>query len=215
MDGNNAPAFTAAGDVVVASFGQHTVHVLAATTGAGVHTCGAQGSAPLQFEYPCGVCVSHADTIIVADCVNDRLQEVAHLGRGPATLLAAGLVQGPRAVALTPTEDALVVRQQGGANRVLVLTRDGSAIVRVLLTTADVAYGYFGLAVSRSGVVAVPVFSKQQVVVVSVDGAWKRSIDAAVLGSPLGNVYGAAFDSREQIWTCDFNAKCFVVIAPK
>ena len=155
MSGENAPTFTAAGDVVVASRGQHTVHVLAATTGAVVHTCGAHGSAPLQFSRPTGVCVSRADTIIVADSGNDRLQEVARLGRGPATLLAAGLVQDPMAVALTPTEDALVVRQEGGANRVLVLTRDGSAIVRVLLTAAEVTHGYHGLAVSRSGVVAV------------------------------------------------------------
>ena len=146
---------------------------------------------------------------------NAWLQEVARLGRGPATLLAAGLVQDPRAVALTPTEDALVVRQDGGANRVLVLTRDGSAIVRVLLTTADMAQGH-GLAVSRSGVVAVPdTNGKQQVVVVSVDGAWKRSIDAAVLGSPLGNVCGAAFDSREQLVVCDRTGNCFVVIASK
>ena len=215
MNAHTAPAFTSTGDLVVASDAQHTVVVLAGATGAVAHTFGAHGAGPLQFHWPLGVCVSRDDAIFVADHNNHRIQEVPRLGRGgAATLLGVGLVQQPHSVALTPGEDGVVVRQNGGTNRVVVLARDGASILRVLLTTADMTDGYWGLAVSRSGVVAGADSEQPWLVVSSGGGEWKRTIDAAALGSPLG-VHGAAFDARERLWTCDRAANCFVVMAPQ
>ena len=212
----NIPAFITSGDVVLANDTRHTVHVLAAATGAELRCFGSKGTATMQFNQPCGVCVSRADSLLVADYGNNRVVEVAQVGRaGTAVVLGAGLVQGPCAVALTPAEDGVIVRQEGGANRVVVLARDGSALVRVLLTTADVTYGYWGLGVSRSGVVAVPDYVNQSITLCSVDGAWKRTITAAVLASPLGVVRGAAFDRDERVWVIDNTAGCFVVVAPQ
>ena len=212
----NIPAFTTSGDVVLANYTRHTVHVLAAATGAELRCFGSKGAGMMQFTNPFGVCVSRADSLLVADCGNHRVVEVAQVGRaGTAVVLGAGLVQRPCAVALTPAEDGVIVRQQGGANRVVVLARDGSALVRVLLTTADVNSGYCGLGVSRSGVVAVCDYRKQSITLCSVDGAWKRTITAAVLASPLGAVCGAAFDRDERVWVIDRTAGCFVVVAPQ
>ena len=138
---------------------------------------------------------------------------MTHLGSDEsATVLAVGLVQNPTAVAMTPAEDVIIVRQNGGTNRVVVLSREGRSLLRVPLTTADVATGYWGLAVSRSNVVAVPDFSKNKVVVCSLSGEWKRTIDTAALDSPLGQVCGAAFDPRGHLWVCDRTAKTFVVM---
>ena len=213
---HNIPAFTTSGDVVLANINHHTVHVLAAATGAELRCFGSMGAGMMQFTNPFGVCVSRADSLLVADFSNHRVVEVAQVGRaGTAVVLGAGLVQWPRAVALTPAEDGVIVRQDGGANRVVVLARDGSALVRVLLTTADVTYGCHGLGVSRSGVVAVPDDGKQSITLCSVDGAWKRTITAAVLASPLGVVFGAAFDRDERVWVIDRTAGCFVVVAPQ
>ena len=164
---------------------------------------------------PCGVCVTPDDTILVADYANNRLQELRRLGHEAPTLLGVGLLQSPLCVAVTRDEDAVVVRQDGGSNRVVVLARDGCSLLRVLLTSADVAHGYHGLSVSRSGVVAAADYGQRAVVVCGVDGTWKRTIDAAALGSPLGRVYGAGFDSREQLWTYDRKAKCLVIMEPK
>ena len=171
----------------------------------------------MQFNHPFGVCVTRDDRVIVADFRNNRLQELPDLGRaGTATLLGVGLLQIPFAVALTPAEDALVVRQEGGTNRVVVLARDGSAILRVLLTKDDVAYahtGHYGLAVSRSGVMAAADCGQQKIMLRSVGGEWKRTVDAALLGGPLGSVRGAAWDSQERLWSCHRKDKCFVVIS--
>ena len=145
----------------------NAIHVLAGATGAVLHTF----AGPLQFEHPYGVCVTPTDAIIVADFGNDRLQEVPALGRGTATLLGVGLLQRPFLVALTAAEDALVVRQSGGTNRVVVLARDGRSLLRVLLTVDDVApghEGHVGLAVSRDGVVAAADWSQQKIVLCDV-----------------------------------------------
>ena len=72
----NAPAFTADGDVVVANCYKHTLHVLAGANGAMLHSCGSKGTAPMQFTHPCGVCVSRADDVLVADSRNNIRESV-------------------------------------------------------------------------------------------------------------------------------------------
>ncbi len=215
VNGNNVPAFTAAGDVVVGSNGRHTVTVLAGADGHTLHSLGTRGAAALQFYNPCGVCVATDNTVFVADYINNRIQALPDLGRaGTATQLGTGGLQGPMCAALTRAEDAIVVRQQG-TNRVVVVARSGGAVLRVLLTAADVTYGFSGVAVSSCGVVAAPDHRKMAIVVCSVDGAWKRTIPAALLGGQLQNPCGAAFDSRDRLWLCDQGAKCWVTIEPQ
>ena len=72
MNCNNIPAFTSAGDVVVASYHNHTVHLLAAATGAVLRSFGAKGAGPMQFDWPSGVCVTRTDAILIADYHNHR-----------------------------------------------------------------------------------------------------------------------------------------------
>ena len=113
ISGGNQPAFTSNGDIVVANFRQDTVHIVAGATGAMLHTFGTQGADPMQFNSPYGVCVSRNDSVLIAEYSNNRIQEVANLGRaGKAKLLCLGLLQHPTYVALTPSEDAIVVRQR-------------------------------------------------------------------------------------------------------
>ena len=96
-------------------------------------------------------------------------------------------------------------------NHVVVLARDGKSILRVLLTDSDVQ-GYHGLTVSPSGVVAMADYSKTRLVVCSLGGVWKRTIDAGAIGVALSSTYGVAFDAQERLWTCDMRGKAFVVI---
>ena len=214
--GWNQPAFTSKGDIVVANFIQNTVHVVTGATGAMLHTFGAHGVGPMQFDSPFGVCVSRDDSVLIADWGNHRIQEVANLGRaGTATLLGVGLLLQPAYTAFTPSEDAIIVRQLGGPNRIVVLARDGTSILRVLPISADDPIGLFGLAVSRSGVVAAGANNQQWVLVCSVGGEWKRKIDTAQLPALPANLRGVAFDSQERLITCSHGAKAFVRIAAR
>ena len=212
----NQPAFTSKGDIVVANANQHRVHVVAGPTGAMLHTFGAEGAGPMQFSSPRGVCVSRDDSVLVADEGNNRIQEVANLGRaGTATLLGVELLRNPTCVAFTPWEDAIVVRQERGPNRIVVLARDGKSILRVLPISTDDPGGCCGLAVSRSGVVAAGANGQQWVLVCSVGGEWKRKIDTTQLPALPEYLCGVAFDSQERLITCSHWPKVFVRIAAR
>ena len=153
VHGGNTPGFTRTGDVVVASLNRHTVTLLSRDTGAVLFSFGNKGAALMQFDHPCGVCVARDNAILVADYSNHRIQEIADSGRGPAKQLGKGALRGPVAVALSPAQDAVIVRQQGGSHRVVVLSRADGAVLRALLTAADINNSP-GLAVSAAGVVA-------------------------------------------------------------
>src|SRR5262249_51060986 len=134
--------------------------------------------------------------VLVADYGNHRIQELPSLGRdGAAMLLGVGLLQKPDCVALTSTETAIVVQQSDVTNPLVVLARNGASILRVLPVLPDMIGQdwAWGLAVSRSGVVAVSTCEKDWVFVCDVGGQWKRKIDVA------GYARGVAFDSRERL----------------
>ena len=220
LSGYNQPAFTAAGDmVVVAGSDVDTVYVLDAMTGEVVRTFGSTGKAAMQFDTPSGVCVTRDGNIIVADWGNDRLQEVLDCGRtGTARVLGKRLA-APSYVALTAAEDALIVLEdrpcdfEGGASsqrgmpawRVVVLVRDASCTLRVLLTTTDLPFDPPHLGISgfsiRGDVVAVQ--ERVGVVFADVSGKWIHALHLRQIGAPApsiarrpGGPYGVGFDTR-------------------
>ena len=130
-------------------------------------------------------------------------------------LLGVGLLHHPYYVALTPSEDGIVVRQQSDDGHIVVLARNGRSILRVLATYADLTQGYFGLAVTRSGVVAAGAENERWVFVCDVGGEWKRRIDRTQLPDLPAKLYGVGFDSQERLITCSWAAKAFVRIEPR
>ena len=177
------------------------VYVLDPRNGQLVRSSGSSSRAPLQFGAPCGVCVTRDNSIIVADFGYSRLQEIANLGRdGDVRVLGEGVLWKPQAVSLTAAEDALIVLED--LRQILVLTRDATCVLRVLLDVAglpEVRISSF--AVCNDVVAAARV---DTVVLLDLHGKWKRNVS----GEPLSDLTGTAVDSRGHVWVSV--AGCFV-----
>lgn len=190
----NQPAFSATGEyLVVAGVLADAVYVLDPKNGHLVRSIGSSGSAPLEFGAPSGVCVTRDNGIIVADFQNSRLQEIANLGRdGDVRVLGDELLWKPVAVSLTAEEDALIVLED--LRRILVLTRDATCVLRVLLDVAGLPeLRISSFAVCNDVVAAARV---DTVVLLDVHGKWKRNVS----GEPLSDLTGTAVDCRGHVW---------------
>ena len=221
--------------LVVASSDVDTVYVLDSITGEVVRTFGSTGKATMQFNTPCGVCVTRDGNIIVADWGNNRLQEVLDRGRSGSARVLGKRLPAPCFVALTVAEDALVVLQHRPheapgvdsqkqlAWSVVVLARDATCTLRVLLTNMDIipldpppSFRICGFS-TRGGVVAV--LEGSRVVLSDVSGKWKRAIclkdgcaPAASFVAPDSSFppLGVGFDTRAP----DDQARLWIAFQP-
>jgi len=66
--------------IIVSDIDNHRVQVLSSIDGSFLFEFGSLGNQPGQFFYPQGVCIANQGRIIVADCLNHRLQAFTHEG---------------------------------------------------------------------------------------------------------------------------------------
>ena len=96
-------------------------------------------------------------------------------------------------------------------HRVVMLARDGSALLRVLLAAPHVEYPRAVVAMP-CGTVAVANWAQGKgVTLCSTRAGWVRRVDAAALGVGVGFVTGVAVDAHRRLCVCDRGNHCVLV----
>ncbi|MBV9335389.1 MAG: SMP-30/gluconolactonase/LRE family protein [Solirubrobacterales bacterium] len=147
-------ALDSAGNVYASDPNLDRINVMSAT-GAYLRSWGGFGSAPGQFNWPCGIAVDGAGAVYVADVLNNRIQKFSSAGAilrtwgGPGAGTALGQFNKPCGVAVDSAGNLYVA--DSGNNRIQKLTSSGW----LAWGTSGTLPGYFnnpqGIAVDRFG----------------------------------------------------------------
>jgi DNA-binding beta-propeller fold protein YncE len=166
--------------------GSHAIHEFDVMDGSRRRVVGDWGDGPLQFRYPCQVCIAPDDFVFVADYGNNRVQVLT------PTLNFHGFVgvdqlRGPMGVCANAD---VVVVSEVAANRLCVFNRHGGALLRQfgrrgsgdgqLMSPRGLCF------MSGDRHVAVADYGKSRVSVFSIDGQFIRHVGVGELKNPDG-----------------------------
>ena len=110
--------------IIISEHGGHCISIYSG--GKRIRSFGRKGSAPGQFQYPCGVAVDKAGNILVVDELNHRIQKFTADGEFIASVGCKGdkplQFYDPVGINITPTEKVYICEHQN--HRVQILNPD-------------------------------------------------------------------------------------------
>ena len=121
------------------SHSNHTVSLYSLPGGEHVDTIGSMGEGPLQFNTPAMLCFTAINSILVAECVNQRVQEVTVSGEH-VRFIGAGVIDD-RIWSVATNDEVIVVGKCGhtttDCNRLMLFDAATGAFIRGFGEYAD------------------------------------------------------------------------------
>jgi len=155
---------------------------------------GGNGAGPGQFNQPSKLCITPRDTLLVADCMNQRVQEVAFSGvhiRDIGVGVFRGDIWG-----IACNDQHIAVTKFIGAtpSRVLVFNYSTGELLRqfAALGSGDGQIGQHPTGVrftpDNQHIVVVDTLNNKRLSMFTVDGVWVKHIGVGVLGGGWSDV---------------------------
>jgi DNA-binding beta-propeller fold protein YncE len=204
-------AVNADGSMMAVSFGNptHQVHVFRLTPSfEQVRVIGKQGNRPAEFQQPVRLCFADADSLLVCDLGNNRVQQLTVAG----DYLNSFTVQRP--VSIATYCDMVAVGSADGHISIRSLARDE---LKCCFGTQGAAAGLIGwyasgVRFSPDGTCLLVVeYNNHRLSLFSIDGVFMRNIGSGVLGDGDKDV---AFGADGNIVTADYKNHRICVFSP-
>jgi len=172
----------------------HVITVYDTVDGSETVSFGGKGSGPGQFNRPFKLCITPRDTLLVADCGNQRVQEVTMAGVH-VRYIGVGLF-GDGICGITCNDEHIAVTKFIGAtpNRVLLFNYSTGELLRqfAALGSGDGQIGQHPTGVrftpDNQHIIVVDTFNNKRLSMFTVDGVWVKHIGVGVLGGGWSDV---------------------------
>jgi DNA-binding beta-propeller fold protein YncE len=173
--------------------GCHAIHVFRVADGSRLRVIGGKGKGPLQFRYPCQLCIAPDDYVFVADGANNRVQVLT-----PSLdfhgFVGVGQLSRPGGVC---ADDDVIVVSEVNVHRISVFSRRDGALLRRFGShgsgDGQLSFPYGLCFLSGQRHVAITESENRRVSVFSVDGEFIRHVGVGAVSGPQG-VACSAFD---------------------
>lgn len=177
----------------------HTITVYSTEDGSEVCTFGGEGHGPGQFRNPFKICVTHRDTLLVADNNNERVQEVSATGEH-IRFIGEGVFGGRVCGVDCNDEHIVATRTDAETGRIYVIDYSTGAVV-VQFGVHGGGYGQIGyssaLRLTPDGrhIIVEDTLKNGRLCVFTVTGVFVRNVGGGKLGYSSGDLY-VAVDGR-------------------